>query len=697
MEITINGTTYENPSIKDGQYTVLQICEQLGYTIPRFCYHDKLSVAGNCRMCLVEMENAPKPIASCAFPQTPKMVIHTNSLITQKAREGVLEFLLLNHPLDCPICDQGGECDLQDQELLFGNDSGRYYDYKRSVSDKNCGPLVKTIMTRCIHCTRCVRFATEVAGIEDLGATGRGNNVEIGTYIEKILESEVSGNVIDLCPVGALTSKPYAFKGRPWELTSSNSIDTTNSMGSHIRLDVRNNRVLRVLPKPSEYINGDWIDDKSRFYYDGFIKQRLSHNKESLLKFTNQLDSLFQQKHYQILFLIGGSTDAHTLFLLKTLASLNNKFCVSDTLKSRTGQLDFDSLYSLEGGIQSLDSSTSLFTLGGDLRITSPLIHSKLISSKKSAYTLGTFTNSTAGSKHVGIAKQNLLSIAQGTHPMCKNMLDNNFQYLATDNLSNIVSGWSLSSILFNLSRTYGNAFKSSPNSSLHTKINYGTLLTTSNDYLINSLNIDPLTQSISNESSYATSSQSGKNVLFQINSDTRKLLSLPFLKKSSIYMGSHLDIGAASSEYAYGTLLPIEKESLFINTEGRHQITSPVVSSPKGINSTNEWEIFYNAAISKDLAINSPWTSILNDISIRNPNKNPQDMHSSNILTKVQSKFSTRSRNSFVRQGFWLTTGSSLVIPSITNFYLSDPTSRASLTMNKCSLSRPSSNYLNY
>ena len=276
-------------------------------------------------------------------------------------------------------------------------------------------------------------------------------------------------------------------------------------------------------------------------------------------------------------------------------------------------------------------------------------------------------------------------------------MLDNNFQYLATDNLSNTVSGWSLSSILFNLSRTYGNAFKSSPNSSLHTKINYGTLLTTSNDYLINSLNIDPLTQSISNESSYATSSQSGKNVLFQINSDTRKLLSLPFLKKSSIYMGSHLDIGAASSEYAYGTLLPIEKESLFINTEGRHQITSPVVSSPKGINSTNEWEIFYNAAISKDLAINSPWTSILNDISIRNPNKNPQDMHSSNILTKVQSKFSTRSRNSFVRQGFWLTTGSSLVIPSITNFYLSDPTSRASLTMNKCSLSRPSSNYLNY
>ena len=210
----------------DSRISVLQACEIAGFDIPRFCYHERLSVAGNCRMCLVEIEKAPKLAASCAMPLMAGMKIKTNSPAVRKAREGVLEFLLINHPLDCPICDQGGECDLQDQAMVYGSDRGRFREYKRAIEDKNCGPLVKTIMTRCIHCTRCVRFANEVAGIADLGTSGRGSQIEIGTYIEKLFKSEFSGNVIDLCPVGALTSRPYAFSDRPWELKSVVTIGT---------------------------------------------------------------------------------------------------------------------------------------------------------------------------------------------------------------------------------------------------------------------------------------------------------------------------------------------------------------------------------------------------------------------------------------------------------------------------------------
>ena len=253
----------------DPRISVLQACEIAGFDVPRFCYHERLSVAGNCRMCLVEVEKAPKLAASCAMPLMPGMRIKTNSPAVRKAREGVLEFLLINHPLDCPICDQGGECDLQDQAMVYGSDRGRFREYKRAVEDKNCGPLVKTIMTRCIHCTRCVRFANEVAGIADLGTSGRGSQIEIGTYIEKLFKSEFSGNVIDLCPVGALTSKPYAFSARPWELKSFESIDTLDAVCSNIRIDTRGYEIIRVLPSLNEELNEEWLHDKSRFSFDG--------------------------------------------------------------------------------------------------------------------------------------------------------------------------------------------------------------------------------------------------------------------------------------------------------------------------------------------------------------------------------------------------------------------------------------------
>ena len=279
FKLNIDGQDIEVPR----HYTLMQACEEAGAEIPRFCYHERLSVAGNCRMCLVEWEGAPKPIASCA--QTVGEMrpnrdgsapnIRTKGDYVQKAREGVMEFLLINHPLDCPICDQGGECDLQDQAMAYGRSGSRFEENKRAVEDKNMGPLVKTIMTRCIQCTRCVRFAAEVAGVEEIGMISRGEDAEITTYLEKSLESELSGNVIDLCPVGALTSKPYAFNARPWELRKTQSVDVMDAMGAAIRVDAKGDAVLRIMPQVNEEVNEEWLSDKSRFVWDGLQRQRL--------------------------------------------------------------------------------------------------------------------------------------------------------------------------------------------------------------------------------------------------------------------------------------------------------------------------------------------------------------------------------------------------------------------------------------
>src|SRR5947199_1017803 len=266
-KVTVDGVEMEVPQ----GATVLQACELAGKEIPRFCYHERLSIAGNCRMCLVEVApGPPKPQASCALPAADGQTIRTDTAMVRKAREGVMEFLLINHPLDWPICDQGGECDLQDQAMAYGRASfTRYREFKRAVEDKYMGPLVKTSMNRCIHCTRCIRFSTEVAGVPDLGATGRSEDMEITTYLEKAIASELSGNVIDLCPVGALLSKPYSFTARPWELRKTESIDVMDAMGCNIRVDSRGREVMRILPRVNEAVNEEWLGDKSRFVWDG--------------------------------------------------------------------------------------------------------------------------------------------------------------------------------------------------------------------------------------------------------------------------------------------------------------------------------------------------------------------------------------------------------------------------------------------
>jgi len=294
LKLKVNNIDVE---VEEG-LTVLQACEKAGVEIPRFCYHEKLSIAGNCRMCLVEMEKSPKPVASCAMPAADGMNIKTNTALVEKARKGVMEFLLVNHPLDCPVCDQGGECDLQDQSMFYGVDKSRFKENKREVSEKNMGPLIKTQMTRCIHCTRCVRFATEVAGVPEIGAIGRGEDMQITTYLEQSMQSELSANVVDLCPVGALTSKPYVFEARPWELKKTESIDVMDAVGSNIRVDTYDWEVKRVLPITNEDINEEWISDKTRYACDGLLNQRLD---KPFIKYNGKFEKGSWEEAYKII------------------------------------------------------------------------------------------------------------------------------------------------------------------------------------------------------------------------------------------------------------------------------------------------------------------------------------------------------------------------------------------------------------
>ena len=382
VPITINNKEYAVPE----GLTILQACEHVGVQIPRFCYHEKLSIAGNCRMCLVHLEKSVKPVASCAITVAPGMKIFTDTSFVRRAREGVMEFLLANHPLDCPICDQGGECDLQDQALFFGNDRGRFYERKRAVSDKNCGPLIKTIMTRCIHCTRCVRFSQELSGLAELTTTGRGSGTEIGNYVSKSLKSSVSGNLIDLCPVGALTSKPYAFRARSWELKRRETIDTLDSMGSNISVQSFGREVMRILPVMHEGLNQEWINDRSRFSYDSMKSQRILSplfregdllKKCSWDKSLNLLCYFFSslnQTHVKQL-ILGNEVSLEVAFLLKKIMQFQGQkiSTVSGHLLSNFN-IDFRSNYLFNSTFSNFEKADSFLVIGVDLNQEMPLL-----------------------------------------------------------------------------------------------------------------------------------------------------------------------------------------------------------------------------------------------------------------------------------------------------------------------------------
>ncbi len=424
--------------VEDG-INLLQACEEAGEEIPRFCYHERLSIAGNCRMCLVEVVGMPKPIASChmsvndmrpgrdgSLPQ-----VRTDSPLVKKAREGVMEFLLINHPLDCPICDQGGECDLQDQAMFYGVDGSRFHENKRAVEDKNIGPLIKTIMTRCIHCTRCVRFMTEVAGVPELGAIGRGEDMEITTYLEHGMTSELSGNVIDLCPVGALTSKPYAFTARPWELTKTESIDVMDALGANIRVDSRGREVMRLLPREHADVNEEWISDKTRFVWDGLRRQRLDRpyvRKDGTLREVSWAEAfnaiaarLRNTASKRVGAIIGDLASVEDAYALKSLMhGLGSPYveCRQDgaALNPAWGRAS----YIFNTGVAGIDEADAILLVGANPRLESAVLNARILKAYRSGRAkigvIGEQADLTYDYTYLGAGPDTLREVAEGRH-----------------------------------------------------------------------------------------------------------------------------------------------------------------------------------------------------------------------------------------------------------------------------------------
>jgi len=432
-KITINGKEIE---FEKGM-TVLQACELADVEIPRFCYHEKLSIAGNCRMCLVEMEKSPKPIASCAMPAAEGMNIKTNTSLVEKARKGVMEFLLANHPLDCPVCDQGGECDLQDQSLYYGVDKSRFVENKRDVKEKYMGPLIKTQMTRCIHCTRCVRFATEVAGVPEIGAIGRGENMEITTYLEKSMESELSANVIDLCPVGALTSKPYAFEARPWELKKTESIDVLDAVGSNIRVDTYNWEVKRILPRLNNEINEEWISDKTRYSCDGLLKQRLDVpfiKKENKLQKSSWdeaikllVEKILSFKPDEVAGHIGDMVSMETALgfkkLFKIFKSKNLEFREKNFYINPSEKMN----YIFNSSIAGIEESDLILLIGTNPRYEATILNARIrkafVQKKIPIYSIGNPGDLTYDYNIIGNKTDDIKKIINNTHEISKKLL----------------------------------------------------------------------------------------------------------------------------------------------------------------------------------------------------------------------------------------------------------------------------------
>jgi NADH-quinone oxidoreductase chain G len=407
--------------------TVINACDKVDVEIPRFCYHDLLEIAGNCRMCLVEIEKSPKPMASCGLPVIDQIRIYTNTPLVKKAREGVLEFLLMNHPLDCPICDQGGECDLQNQAITYGNNYSRFYNYKRSVEDKNLGPLIKTIITRCIHCTRCVRFGIDVAGFDDLGTSLRGNKTEITTYVQKTLDSEVSINIVDLCPVGALTSKVYAFKARPWEVKTTKSIDTSDSLGSNITIDTKRNKVLRVSPRANLKINLEWLSDIARYTYEGNTHLRLAlhyfkekNNFKTFSSYTKVQKVLtsFLLNSKSIKIVVGRNLDLESLAKVKFYARKCGMDLESETFLNFP--LTFSNYLVSNKSLDKVANADACFLVGINPRFEATLSNILL----RNRFKNGMFTATTFGVKndltfktcHYGTTFKTMLNLWCGKH-----------------------------------------------------------------------------------------------------------------------------------------------------------------------------------------------------------------------------------------------------------------------------------------
>ncbi|XP_047457213.1 NADH-ubiquinone oxidoreductase 75 kDa subunit, mitochondrial-like [Mugil cephalus] len=679
LEVFVDG----KPITVEPGTTVLQACEMAGMQIPRFCYHERLSVAGNCRMCLVEIEKVPKPVAACAMPVMKGWNILTDSDKTRKAREGVMEFLLANHPLDCPICDQGGECDLQDQSMQFGSDRSRFTEGKRAVEDKNIGPLIKTIMTRCIQCTRCVRFASEIAGVEDLGTTGRGNDLQIGTYVEKMFMSELSGNVIDICPVGALTSKPYAFTARPWETRKTESIDVLDAVGSNIVVSTRGGEVMRILPRLNEEINEEWISDKTRFAYDGLKRQRLTQplvkNDSGQLVPTSWEDVLTRAagalqgvKGDEVAAVVGGLVDAEALIALKDLLNRLNSdnLCTEEMFPMAGAGSDLRSNYLLNTGIAGIEEADLLLLVGTNPRYEAPLFNARIrkgwLHNELHVALVGKEMDLSYTYDHLGESANILQEIASGTHPFS--------QVLAKAKHPVIVVGSSClqrddgAVIMATLSTIAHNARVSSGVQDTWKVLN--VLHRVASQVAALDLGYKPGVEAIR---------KNPPKVLLLVGADAGCITRQDLLKDSLIiYQGHHGDVGAPMADIILPGAAYTEKCSTYVNTEGRAQQTKVAVNPP-GI-AREDWRII--RAISELAGVTLPYDT-LDEVRNRLAEVSPNlvrydDVEDANYF-KQANELSKAVNQTLLTEP--------LVPPQLTvrDFYMTDPISRASQTMAKC------------
>lgn len=682
----------------DPSMTVLQACALAGVQIPRFCYHERLSIAGNCRMCLVEIEKSLKPVASCAMPVMRGMSIKTDSPTTKKAREGVMEFLLVNHPLDCPICDQGGECDLQDQSMNFGSDRSRFVDImftgKRAVEDKNLGPLIKTIMTRCIHCTRCVRFANEVAGVPGLGTTGRGNALQIGTYIDRPFLSEVSGNVIDLCPVGALTSKPYAFTARPWETRRIESIDVMDAIGTNIVISMRTNEVLRIIPRLNEDINEEWLADKGRFSYDGLLRQRLVvpmvRESNGNLRETTWEDALvtvadrvlalspgtdrtkLSMPANRIAALVGQFAEAEALTALKDLINcLNSDLTCTEEAFPRDS-VDFRSNYLFNSRIAGVEDADLVLLIGTNPRFEAPLLNTRLrkcwIHNDLQIALIGPKVDLTYDYEYLGSNLNVLQQLASGSHAFAKR--------LRSASAPIIILGSEC------LQRTDADAIHATTRC-LAASVSAQTGFTPVFNVLHRSasqvaaldLGYIPELDPIRREK---------PDILILLGADYGKITRTDLANNCTIiYVGHHGDKGARMADIVLPAAAYTEKTGIYANTEGRAQQTRPAVLPP-GM-AREDWRIF--RALSEVVGMPLPYDNIeqlrsrIGQIApcLLEFNATPDVSPEEYLLANQHSKIKAVSAQCDSNQPI------SLSLLKLSDYYITDCISRASLTMAKC------------
>jgi NADH-quinone oxidoreductase subunit G len=679
-KLSVNGTEVE---FEKGM-TVLQACEVAGEEIPRFCYHERLKIAGNCRMCLVQVEGGPpKPAASCAMPAAEGMKVHTNTPMVKKAREGVMEFLLANHPLDCPICDQAGECDLQDQSVAYGRGKSRFGEQKRDVKDKYMGPIIKTQMTRCIHCTRCVRFMDEVAGVPEMGATGRGELMEVGTYIEKGLSSELSGNIIDLCPVGALTSKPYAYKARPWELKKTETIDVLDAVGCAIRVDSRGNEVLRILPRLNEDINEEWISDKTRFAYEGLKAQRLDrpyvreNGKLKATSFENAINTVVQTlkaaQPQKIAALAGDLADVESMFVLKQIMQKLG----SDNFDCRQDGAKYDATdrasYIFNTTIAGIEQADLVLLIGSNPRYEAPLLNSRIrktwVNKKIKIAAIGATNNDnydlTYPVQKLGLDTSILYQIALGNHDFCQDLAAaKNPVIIIGNDIFTRTDYKAINSLVHKIAEKY-NIIRDDWN---------GVNVLQKAAARVGGLDVGFVPQSNSQSNLGLDTSQilsAAKNgsvdVLFLLGADEAQNLNQ--IDAFTIYIGSHGDVGANNADVILPASAYTEKVATYVNLEGRVQRT--------------ERAVFPAGEARDDYAI---LADILNAIGGKNYSEIEKIWADLAAQNSVFENIDVITKASFAKcADYSQELSNQPIISKSTNFYSTDPISRLSKTMNAC------------